>query len=102
MNGRYLTLYMELIGGLDAIARLITMLRKCSTKAEVKEMSFKLNGSIVMVEMRVITPEPEWFTSKLSSIYEVQEISIKENVEPCSSNSRTCDEQTVEMTSRFR
>jgi len=54
-----------------------------------------------MVEMRVITPEPEWFTNKLSSIYEVQEISIKENSEPCRSKSTSCNEQTVEMTSRF-
>ncbi len=101
MSGKYLTLYMELVGGLDAIARLITMLRKCSSKAEVKEMSFKLNGSVVMVEMRVITPEPEWFTNKLSSIYEVQEISIKENAEQRSDSSRPCNEQTLEMTSRL-
>ncbi|NPA23797.1 MAG: hypothetical protein GXO23_05850 [Crenarchaeota archaeon] len=100
MSSRTIILYMELIGGLDAVARLITMLRKCSTKAEVREMTFKLNGSTVAVEMRVITSEPEWFTNKLSSIYEIQEIAIKEGFDRASPAS--CNESTVEAASRCR
>ncbi len=76
MSSKMLILHMELIGGLDAVARLITLLRKCSTKAEVREMKFTLNGSIVQVELKINTREPEWFTSKISSIYEVQEMTI--------------------------
>ncbi len=79
MSSKILTLHMELIGGLDAVARLITVLRKCSTKAEVREMKFRLNGTVVQVELKVDTQEPEWFTSKLSSIYEIQEMIVQDS-----------------------
>ncbi len=101
MSSRIITLYMEIVGGLDAVARLITMLRKCSTKAEVREMTFRFNGSTVAVEMRVITAEPEWFTNKLSSIYEVQEIAIKEGRET-STESVSDRSATVEATGSYR
>ncbi len=65
---------LELVGDLDAVAKLVTILRKCRSKANVREMHVELNGTYVRVALLVETGEIEWLLSKLSTIYEVQEI----------------------------
>jgi hypothetical protein len=76
MTAQYI-LHMELIGDLDTIARLVTTLRKCKTKAEVRELKFRLGNGVVHAEISVDTSEIAWLVNKLSTLYEVQELSIE-------------------------
>ncbi len=78
MTAQYI-LHMELVGDLDTVARLVTTLRKCRSKAEVRELKFKLGNGIVHAEIAVDTSEIGWLLSKLSTLYEVQEVIIQES-----------------------
>ena len=65
---------LELVGDLDAVARLVTVLRKCRAKAEVREMHVVLRDGIIHVKLLVETDEINWLVNKLNTIYELQEV----------------------------
>ena len=67
-------IHLELVGDLDAVAKLITILRKCRAKANVKEMHVEFNGNNARVTLLVETGEIEWLINKLSTMYELQEL----------------------------
>ncbi len=75
MSSQY-RINLELAGDLDSVARVITLLRKCRNKVNVKEIHVQLNGSSTKMVLLIETSEIEWFVSKLSTIYEVQELFV--------------------------
>ena len=70
------TVNIELAGDLDAVARLITVLRKCRTKVEVKEIHIAINNGATQIMLKVLTDEIQWFISKLETMYETSEITV--------------------------
>ena len=81
-TGTYI-IQIKLIGDLDSIVRVMTILRRCSLKINIDEIKSKFNDKYIDLEIQVKGNEDiiNWISRKLLSVYEVCETKIVKKIE---------------------
>ena len=81
-TGTYI-IQVKLVGDLDSVVRVMTILRKCSLKININEIKSKFNDKYIDLEIQVKGNEDiiNWISRKLLSVYEVCETKIVKQFE---------------------